>query len=154
MSTLVKRSLVAVAMAVGMVGTALAGTSDTEFQAIFDKIIGWANGYAGKSLAVVSLLIGIMAGIGRSNFVPVVAGAGSNATAEAVELTAAGSRFCIDSVPFQISLPGRHGVMNVTAGVAAGSALGIPLEVMAGAASTLRSAFAASVGVTWKVCMS
>ena len=76
MSTFAKRSLVAVAMAVGMVGAAFAGTSDTEFQAIFDKIIGWANGYAGKSLAVVSLLIGIMAGIGRSNFVPVVAGAG------------------------------------------------------------------------------
>ena len=66
-------------------------------------------------------------------------GEGADIRAEAVELTAAGSRFCIDSVPFQISLPGRHGVMNVTAGVAAGSALGIPLEVMAGAASTLRS---------------
>ena len=60
----------------GMVAAAVAGTSDTEFQAIFDKIIGWANGYAGKSLPVVSLLIGIMAGVGRSNFVPVVAGAG------------------------------------------------------------------------------
>ena len=33
-------------------------------------------GNAGKSLAVVSLLIGIMAGVGRSNFVPVIAGAG------------------------------------------------------------------------------
>ena len=63
-------------MALAMSGAVIAGTTDVEFQAIFDKIIGWAGGYAGKSLAVVSLLIGIMAGVGRSNFVPVVAGAG------------------------------------------------------------------------------
>lgn len=63
-------------MALAMSGAVIAGTTDVEFQAIFDKIIGWAGGYAGKSLAVVSLLIGIMAGVGRSNFVPVIAGAG------------------------------------------------------------------------------
>jgi conjugal transfer pilus assembly protein TraA len=74
--SIVKRSVLGIALVMGMVAAAVAGTSDTEFQAIFDKIIGWANGYAGKSLAVVSLLIGIMAGVGRSNFVPVVAGAG------------------------------------------------------------------------------
>lgn len=74
--SIVKRSVLGMALALGMMAAAVAGTSDTEFQAIFDKIIGWANGYAGKSLAVVSLLIGIMAGVGRSNFVPVIAGAG------------------------------------------------------------------------------
>jgi conjugal transfer pilus assembly protein TraA len=74
--SIVKRSVLGIALVMGMVAAAVAGTSDTEFQAIFDKIIGWANGYAGKSLAVVSLLIGIMAGVGRSNFVLVVAGAG------------------------------------------------------------------------------
>lgn len=74
--SIVKRSVLGMALALGIMAAAVAGTSDTEFQAIFDKIIGWANGYAGKSLAVVSLLIGIMAGVGRSNFVPVVAGAG------------------------------------------------------------------------------
>jgi conjugal transfer pilus assembly protein TraA len=74
--SIVKRSVLGMALVMGMVAAAVAGTSDTEFQAIFNKIIGWANGYAGKSLAVVSLLIGIMAGVGRSNFVPVIAGAG------------------------------------------------------------------------------
>jgi UDP-N-acetylmuramoyl-tripeptide--D-alanyl-D-alanine ligase len=66
-------------------------------------------------------------------------GEGADIRAEAVEPTAAGWRFHIDNVPFEISLPGRHGVLNVTAGVAAGTALGVPLEVMAGAAATLRS---------------
>jgi conjugal transfer pilus assembly protein TraA len=74
--SIVKRSVLGMALIMGTMVAAVAGTSDTEFQAIFDKIIGWANGYAGKSLAVVSLLIGIMAGVGRSNFVPVIAGAG------------------------------------------------------------------------------
>lgn len=71
-----RRSSVALLMALGMATAVIAGTADPEFQAIFDKIIGWATGYAGKGLAVVSLLIGIMAGMGRSNFVPVIAGAG------------------------------------------------------------------------------
>jgi UDP-N-acetylmuramoyl-tripeptide--D-alanyl-D-alanine ligase len=66
-------------------------------------------------------------------------GEGADIRAEAVELTATGARFRIDNVPFETSLPGRHGVWNVTAGVAAGSVLGVPLEVMADAAATLRS---------------
>jgi conjugal transfer pilus assembly protein TraA len=74
--SIVKRSVLGVALLMGMVAGAVAGTSDTEFQTIYNKIMGWAGGYAGKSLAVVALLIGIMAGVTRSNFVPVIAGAG------------------------------------------------------------------------------
>jgi conjugal transfer pilus assembly protein TraA len=74
--SIAKRFSTLALMALAMCGAAMAGTTDTEFQAIFNKIIGWAGGYAGKSLAVVSLIVGIMAGLGRSNFIPVVAGAG------------------------------------------------------------------------------
>lgn len=64
---------------------------------------------------------------------------GADVRAENVTTTAEGSSFTIDGVPFEIALPGRHGVWNVTAGVAVGSVLGIPLEVMADAARSLRS---------------
>lgn len=64
---------------------------------------------------------------------------GADVRAEDVTTMAEGSSFTIDGVPFEIALPGRHGVWNVTAGVAVGSVLGIPLEVMADAARSLRS---------------
>jgi UDP-N-acetylmuramoyl-tripeptide--D-alanyl-D-alanine ligase len=66
-------------------------------------------------------------------------GEGAEIRAENVSLTAEGSTFTIDGVEFAIQLPGRHGVLNVTAGAAVGSTLGIPLEVMADAARALRS---------------
>jgi UDP-N-acetylmuramoyl-tripeptide--D-alanyl-D-alanine ligase len=64
---------------------------------------------------------------------------GADIRAENVKTTATGSTFQIQDVDFEINLPGRHGVWNVTAGVAVGSILGIPLELMADAARTLQS---------------
>jgi UDP-N-acetylmuramoyl-tripeptide--D-alanyl-D-alanine ligase len=64
---------------------------------------------------------------------------GAAIRAENVQLHAAGSSFTIDGVPFSIELPGRHGVWNVTAAVAAGSIFSIPLPLMAEAARALRS---------------
>ncbi|MBI2685347.1 MAG: UDP-N-acetylmuramoyl-tripeptide--D-alanyl-D-alanine ligase [Acidobacteria bacterium] len=64
---------------------------------------------------------------------------GAEVRAEDVVLTADGASFRIGDIPFQINLPGRHGVLNVTAGVATGSILRIPMEVMAAAARTLQS---------------
>jgi UDP-N-acetylmuramoyl-tripeptide--D-alanyl-D-alanine ligase len=66
-------------------------------------------------------------------------GEGADFRAENVQTTATGSTFHIQDVAFDINLPGRHGVWNVTAGVAVGSILGIPLEVMADAARALQS---------------
>ena len=66
-------------------------------------------------------------------------GEGADFRAENVQTTATGSTFLIQDVAFEINLPGRHGVWNVTAGVAVGSILGIPLEVMADAARALQS---------------
>lgn len=64
---------------------------------------------------------------------------GADIRAENVQSTPTGSTFHIQNVNFEIHLPGRHGVWNVTAGVAVGSILGIPLEIMADAARTLQS---------------
>jgi len=59
--------------------------------------------------------------------------------AEDVQLTATGSTFRIHDTPFEIQLPGKHGVSNVTAAVAVGSILGIPIDNMAEAARSLQS---------------
>mgnify|MGYP000101639990 CR=1 FL=1 len=64
---------------------------------------------------------------------------GADIRAENVALTPIGATFRIQDVPFAIHLPGLHGVSNVTAGVAVGSSLGIPIEIMAEAARTLQS---------------
>lgn len=64
---------------------------------------------------------------------------GAAVRAEDVELTATGASFRIRDTRFEIYLPGKHGVWNVTAGVAVGSILGIPLEQMAEAARSLQS---------------
>lgn len=64
---------------------------------------------------------------------------GADVRAGNVELTPGGATFQIQNVPFEINLPGLHGVSNVTAGVAVGTVLGIPVEQMAEAARTLQS---------------
>jgi conjugal transfer pilus assembly protein TraA len=64
------------AMSLCMIVSAFAGTTDTEFQQLLNKVVGWAGGYAGKALAVVSLLVGVMTGMARTNFLPVIAGVG------------------------------------------------------------------------------
>lgn len=64
---------------------------------------------------------------------------GADIRAENVVLSGAGATFTIQGVPFEIQLPGRHGVWNVTAGVAVGSILQIPLDKLAEAARSLKS---------------
>jgi UDP-N-acetylmuramoyl-tripeptide--D-alanyl-D-alanine ligase len=64
---------------------------------------------------------------------------GADIRAEDVQITATGSTFRIHDTPFEIQLPGKHGVWNVTAAVAVGSILGIPLSNMAEAARSLQS---------------
>jgi conjugal transfer pilus assembly protein TraA len=39
-------------------GLALAGTADTEFQPMFQKVLDWTQGFLGKGLAVAAVLIG------------------------------------------------------------------------------------------------
>lgn len=64
---------------------------------------------------------------------------GAEFRAEDLQLTATGATFRIHDTPFSIQLPGKHAVANVTAAVAVGSILGIPLTQMAESARTLQS---------------
>lgn len=74
---------------------------------------------------------------GRTVYYGIEPGAGIRA--EDVRLTPTGSTFRIGNTPFEIHLPGKHGISNVTAAVAVGSILGIPLGEMAEAARSLQS---------------
>lgn len=64
---------------------------------------------------------------------------GADIRAENLHLHADGAAFTVDGIPFEIELPGRHGVLNVLAAIAAGRALDIPLETLAARAHTLKS---------------
>mgnify|MGYP004701509529 CR=1 FL=1 len=64
-------------------------------------------------------------------------GEAADVRAADVDLASAGSRFRVDGVPFESPLPGRHGVMNALAGIAAARAFGIPAERLQDAVRTL-----------------
>lgn len=64
---------------------------------------------------------------------------GADVRAEDVRITPEGSTFHIQGTPFAIQLPGKHAISNVTAAVAVGFILGIPLSTMAEAARSLQS---------------
>lgn len=54
-----------------------------------------------------------------------------------VDIASAGSRFRVDGIAFESPLPGRHGVMNALAAIAAARAFGIPAERLRDAVRTL-----------------
>ena len=55
-------------------GSALAGTTGTEFQSMYDTLLSWANGYLGKSIAIAAFILGAGIGIARSSPIPALAG--------------------------------------------------------------------------------
>lgn len=59
---------------VALAGSAYAGTSGAEFQAVYDLIKGWATGYLGRIIALGTFLVGLGVTIVRQSLLPVVAG--------------------------------------------------------------------------------
>jgi conjugal transfer pilus assembly protein TraA len=55
-------------------GSALAGTTGTEFQTMYTTILNWATGYLGKSIALAAFIIGAGIGIARSSPIPALVG--------------------------------------------------------------------------------
>ncbi len=55
-------------------GSALAGTTGTEFQTMYTTLINWATGFLGKSIAIAAFIIGAGVGIARSSPIPALIG--------------------------------------------------------------------------------
>jgi conjugal transfer pilus assembly protein TraA len=66
-------ALVAFALAV-LAGPALAGTTGTEFQTMYQTLLDWATGFLGKSIAIAAFILGAGIGIARSSPIPALVG--------------------------------------------------------------------------------
>lgn len=68
------KSIVLLVLAMTVPGLAFAGTSGTEFQVLYDLLVGWATGFLGKSIAIAAFIIGMGMGIARSSPMPALGG--------------------------------------------------------------------------------
>ena len=57
-----------------LAGSALAGTTGTEFQTIYSTLLNWATGYLGKSIAIAAFILGAGIGVARSSPIPALVG--------------------------------------------------------------------------------
>lgn len=70
---LVSNTLVAVLLAL-LAGSALAGTTGTEFQTVYSTLLNWATGFLGKSIAIAAFILGAGIGVARSSPIPALVG--------------------------------------------------------------------------------
>ncbi len=57
-----------------LAGSALAGTTGTEFQTIYSTLLNWATGFLGKSIAIAAFILGAGIGVARSSPIPALVG--------------------------------------------------------------------------------
>ena len=55
-------------------GSALAGTTGSEFQSLYTTLLNWVSGYLGKSIAMAAFILGAGIGIARSSPIPALVG--------------------------------------------------------------------------------
>ena len=73
-----KAALVMAAFLVLMIGkNAVAGTTGSEFQNIYNMVVDWTSGYLGKTIALGAFLAGMGVGIIRQSMMAVVTGIGA-----------------------------------------------------------------------------
>lgn len=53
-----------------------AGTADTEFQPLLQKLMDWVSGYLGKSLAIGALIVGLGIALAQQTLMPALVGLG------------------------------------------------------------------------------
>ncbi len=53
---------------------AFAGTSGTEFGAMYNLVKGWSEGYLGRTLAIAAFLVGAIVGFAKSTAMPALVG--------------------------------------------------------------------------------
>jgi conjugal transfer pilus assembly protein TraA len=66
--------LLAVAMLAPL--SAFAGTTGTEFQALYNWILGIATGYAARAISIAAVVIGALMSLGKGSPMPILAGIG------------------------------------------------------------------------------
>jgi len=54
--------------------TASASTEGTEFQNLYNMLVGWSEGYLGKALAIAAFLTGAIVGFAKSTAMPALVG--------------------------------------------------------------------------------
>lgn len=69
----VSSTAVAVLLAL-LAGSAIAGTTGTEFQTIYATLLNWATGFLGKSIAIAAFILGAGIGVARSSPIPALVG--------------------------------------------------------------------------------
>ncbi|MBK6616126.1 TraA family conjugative transfer protein [Ottowia sp.] len=55
-------------------GASMAGTTGNEFQSMYNLILGWAQGYLGKAMAIAAFLFGAGFGVAKQTILPAVLG--------------------------------------------------------------------------------
>ena len=69
------RNTVLIALVLSLAaGSALAATTGTEFQSMYTTLLGWINGFLGKSIAIAAFIIGAGVGVARSSPIPALIG--------------------------------------------------------------------------------
>lgn len=71
-----KTSFVLAAVLALACASAIAGTTGTEFQTLYNWINGVVTGYFGKAVAVAAVGIGALLSLAKANPIPVLAGVG------------------------------------------------------------------------------
>ena len=66
--------LSALMVSTAMAATAGGGVTGTEFQSLFDMLVGWAEGYLGKALAIAAFVVGALVGFAKSTAMPALVG--------------------------------------------------------------------------------
>jgi len=54
--------------------TAGGGVTGTEFLGLFNMLVGWAEGYLGKALAIAAFVVGALIGFAKSTAMPALVG--------------------------------------------------------------------------------
>lgn len=70
---IVSNTVIAVLLAL-VAGSAIAGTTGTEFQTVYATLLNWATGFLGKSIAIAAFILGAGIGVARSSPIPALVG--------------------------------------------------------------------------------
>ena len=62
------------ALMLAFTGMAVASTTGAEFQGLYNTLVGWTDGFLGKTIAIFAFVIGLGLGVARSTPIPAISG--------------------------------------------------------------------------------